>query len=70
MSFPQDQIIELGDTVQLECVVSGDPEPVTEWVKDGEQIVLGMDEFVTFACIHLKSWDVCFNDEANRKDQM
>ena len=27
-------------------MVSGDPEPVTEWVKDGEQIVLGKDEII------------------------
>ncbi|XP_072048855.1 cell adhesion molecule Dscam2-like [Amphiura filiformis] len=40
VSFPLDQVIELGDTVQLECVVTGDPQPDIEWVKDGEQIVL------------------------------
>ncbi len=41
VNFPVDQIIELGDTVELQCVVTGDPQPDTEWVKDGEQIVLG-----------------------------
>ncbi|XP_071806215.1 hemicentin-2-like isoform X2 [Asterias amurensis] len=38
--YPTDQTIELGDSVRLDCVGTGDPLPVLQWLKEDQPLVL------------------------------
>jgi hypothetical protein len=51
----QDKRVIIGQNVSLECQVNGHPEPVTKWLKDGQNVTQCPDYTASFI-FHFYNW--------------
>lgn len=64
----QDKRVIIGQTVNLECQVNGHPEPVTKWLKDGQNVTQCPDYTAShnFECIAEIMFVVKLSQDGNK----